>query len=49
VDNAKVLARLDEEPRFGRRIWAFLCLELWQRAFHDRAGAFRERKGEVLV
>jgi asparagine synthase (glutamine-hydrolysing) len=49
VDNTKVLTRLDDEPRFGRRIWGLLCLELWQRAFHDRASSFRERVGEVLV
>jgi asparagine synthase (glutamine-hydrolysing) len=49
VDNRRALERLDEEPRFGRRIWGLLCLELWQRAFHDRAGSFRERAAEVLV
>ena len=49
VDNGKVLARLDEEPRFGRRIWGLLCLELWQRAFHDRASSFRARVGEEEV
>ena len=41
VDNRKVLARLDTEPRFGRNIWGLLCLELWQQRFHDRAGEFR--------
>jgi asparagine synthase (glutamine-hydrolysing) len=49
VDNGKVLAKLDDEPRFGRRIWGLLCLELWQRSFHDRASSFRERAKEVLV
>jgi asparagine synthase (glutamine-hydrolysing) len=49
VDNGRVLAKLDEEPRFGRRVWGLLCLELWQQVFHDRASSFRERVGEVLV
>jgi asparagine synthase (glutamine-hydrolysing) len=43
VDNAKVLAKLDQEPRFGRKVWGLLSLELWQRAFHDRAQSIRKR------
>jgi asparagine synthase (glutamine-hydrolysing) len=43
VDNAKVLAKLDQEPRFGRKVWGLLSLELWQQAFHDRARSFRKR------
>ena len=43
VDNAKVVAKLDQEPRFGRRVWGLLSLELWQQAFHDRAATFRKR------
>ena len=43
IDNAKVLERMDSEPRFGRKLWGLLSLELWQRAFHDRAGSFRKR------
>jgi asparagine synthase (glutamine-hydrolysing) len=43
VDYGKVLERLDQEPRFGRTVWGLLSLELWQRAYHDRAAAIRER------
>jgi asparagine synthase (glutamine-hydrolysing) len=49
IDNRKVLAKLDDEPRFGRKIWGLLSLELWQRAFHDRAAEFRQRIDEVMV
>jgi asparagine synthase (glutamine-hydrolysing) len=49
VDNTKVLELLDTEPRFSRRIWGLLSLELWQRSFHDQAASFRERAREVLV
>jgi len=49
IDNRKVLAQLDSEPRFGRKIWGLLSLELWQRAFHDRAGELRRRAKEVPV
>lgn len=36
VNNRNVLEGLDKEPRFGRKIWGLLCLELWQQVFHDR-------------
>lgn len=29
-------AMLRREGMFGRNVWALLCLELWQREFHDR-------------
>ena len=41
IDNASVLAELEGEQRFGRKIWGLLCLELWQRAFHDREHDFK--------
>ena len=40
-DNARVLDVLSHESRFGRRIWGLLCLELWQRTFHDREHEFK--------
>jgi len=36
IDNKKVLEAIEKETKFGRNIWGFLCLELWQRQFHDR-------------
>jgi asparagine synthase (glutamine-hydrolysing) len=48
VDNRRVLQQLDSEPRFGRKIWGLLSLELWQRAYHDRAASFRKH-AEALV
>jgi asparagine synthase (glutamine-hydrolysing) len=41
IDSRHVLAGLNEEYRYGRRLWGFLSLELWQRSFHDQAGKFR--------
>lgn len=41
VDNTKVIAKLDQEPKFGRNIWGMLSLELWQRQFHDQQAHFR--------
>jgi asparagine synthase (glutamine-hydrolysing) len=48
VDNAKVVSKLDQEPRFGRKVWGLLSLELWQQSFHDRAESFR-KKAEALA
>ena len=41
IDNARVLAELEGEQRFGRKVWGMLSLELWQRAFHDREHDFK--------
>ena len=50
IDNRVVLARLDSEPRFGRKIWGLLCLEMWQQTFHDAGSRFRrEAAGEAGV
>ena len=43
VDNEKVVQKLDQEPRFGRKVWGLLSLELWQQAFHDKAHSFKKR------
>jgi asparagine synthase (glutamine-hydrolysing) len=42
VDNQKLISGLDKEPKFGRKVWGLLCLELWQQEFHDKAGEFRK-------
>jgi asparagine synthase (glutamine-hydrolysing) len=52
VDNRRVLAGIANEHRYGRRLWGFLCLELWQQQFHDQAARFRKllhEKENVLV
>ena len=41
IDNRRVLAGLETEPRFGRKVWGLLSLELWQRQFHDREHHFK--------
>jgi asparagine synthase (glutamine-hydrolysing) len=42
IDNRKALDSLDGEQPFGRKTWGLLCLELWQRAFHDREHDFKK-------
>jgi asparagine synthase (glutamine-hydrolysing) len=36
IDNQSVLQKIETENQFGRNIWGMLCLELWQREFHDK-------------
>ena len=48
IDNSRVLKRMDGEARFGRQVWGLLCLELWQRSFHDRAHEYRRRLAEPM-
>ena len=49
VNNAQVLMGLEREPRFGRKIWGLLSLELWQQRFHDQRHTFKKLAEEVAV
>jgi asparagine synthase (glutamine-hydrolysing) len=40
-DNRKVVAGLEGEARFGRKVWGLLCLELWQQTFHDQESRYK--------
>lgn len=42
IHNRRVLDGLGRELKFGRKLWGFLSLELWQRAFHDKATEFKQ-------
>jgi len=41
IDYTCALERLTTEPRFGRKVWGLLSLELWHRQFHDRSSDFQ--------
>jgi asparagine synthase (glutamine-hydrolysing) len=41
INNRTVLSGLGRELKFGRKVWGFLSLELWQRAFHDRMATYK--------
>ena len=42
VNNKVALDKLHQEPKFGRKVWGLLSLELWQQEFHDRSSYYRE-------
>lgn len=37
-----ILQSLDNESKFGRKIWGLLSLELWHQNFHDRASEYKK-------
>ena len=46
IDNRKVVEGLESEPKFGRKIWGLLSLELWQQEFHDKSHYYKELLGQ---
>jgi asparagine synthase (glutamine-hydrolysing) len=47
IDNRRVLEGLANEPKFSRKLWGLLSLELWQQEFHDRQAWFHGLINEV--
>jgi len=37
-----ILAALDENQMFSRKLWGLMSLELWHQEFHDQAGKFKK-------
>ena len=49
IDNKSVVAKLDAEPQFSRKLWGLLSLELWQQEFHDRQAWFQGLMKESAI
>jgi asparagine synthase (glutamine-hydrolysing) len=49
IDNRKVLASIDDEEPFARKLWGLFSIELWQRSFHDRESDFKGLLGQPPV
>jgi asparagine synthase (glutamine-hydrolysing) len=41
IDYGKTIDNFDNTGKFSRKIWGFLCYEVWQQVFHDRSHHFR--------
>lgn len=41
IDYNKIIGNLDKTGQFSRKIWGFLCYEVWQQQFHDRSLAYQ--------
>ncbi len=48
IDNQKVLDKISNETQFGRTIWGFFSLELWQQQFHDKATYYKNMLNEPV-
>ena len=42
IDYQRVLSQYENTQTFSRKMWGFLCYELWMQQFHDKAQRFRE-------
>lgn len=42
IDYQAVLSQFHKTGRFSRKLWGFLCYELWQQQFHDKAAEYRK-------
>lgn len=40
-NNDVIRKQLGKAPKFSRKLWGLLSLELWQQSFHDKASEFR--------
>ncbi len=51
VDNKKVLENMENEPKYGRKLWGFVCLEIWQQEFHDKHDYYKDllKKKSVAI
>lgn len=43
INNKKVVDSISKEARFGRKLWGFLCLEIWQQTFHDNFDTYKKK------
>ncbi|MFC5469730.1 asparagine synthase (glutamine-hydrolyzing) [Cohnella suwonensis] len=42
TNNKEVLSNLENEPKYSRKLWGLLSLELWQQEFHDREYEYKK-------
>jgi asparagine synthase (glutamine-hydrolysing) len=45
INNKNVLQKLEGEGNYSRKIWGFLCLEIWQQQFHDQSHKYKSMVG----
>lgn len=44
INYKKVITAIDKEPKFGRKVWGLLSLELWHREFHDKSSDYKRMR-----
>jgi len=41
IDYQRIIDTIQNTGNFSRKIWGFLCYEMWQQVFHDQASHYR--------
>lgn len=41
IDYETIMGNLDKTGQFSRKVWGFLCYEMWQQQFHDQSQTFK--------
>lgn len=41
IDYQRIISTIDDSGKFSRKVWGFLCYEMWQQVFHDQAHSYR--------
>lgn len=47
IDYKKIIDNFHNTGKFSRKVWGFLCFEIWQQQFHDQSQRFRSLLNEV--
>lgn len=42
IDYQRVIDTIGQSGNFSRKVWGFLCYEMWQQVFHDKEAHYRE-------
>lgn len=46
IDYNTIIKNFDETGKFSRKVWGFLCYEVWQQQFHDKHQYYRSLLNE---
>ena len=49
VDYQCIISTVEKSGQFSRKIWGFLCYEMWQQVFHDKAHEYRSLLGSQRI
>lgn len=51
IDYKVFINNIGNSAQFSRKVWGFLCYEMWQQVFHDKASSYRAllHKNEATV
>lgn len=41
IDYKRIIDTIQHSGNFSRKVWGFLCYEMWQQVFHDKAAHYR--------